>query len=79
MWLDPCHQNLPILGPQIWVPPNRPKLRIYMNSNFFTFAKTKTCIQITADTCFIKIYNRKRQLIFTGFPQQVSLCIDQVV
>ena len=46
-------RDLPILGPQIRVTPDRPKLPIYMNSDFSLFPKAKTCFPITADACFI--------------------------
>ena len=46
-------QDLPILGPKIRLPPYRPKLLIYMNSDFSLLTKAKTCFPIIADACFI--------------------------
>ena len=46
-------RDLPILGSQIRVTPDRPKLPIYMNSDFSLLPKAKTCFPITADACFI--------------------------
>ena len=46
-------RDLPILGPRIRVTPDRPKLPIYMNSNFLLLPKAKTCFLIFADACFI--------------------------
>ena len=51
--LTQFRQDLPILGPQIRVTPDRPKLSIYMNSDFSLLPKAKTCFPITADACFI--------------------------
>ena len=45
-------RDLPILGPQIRVTPNRQKLPIYMNSDFSLLLKAKTCFPIIADACF---------------------------
>ena len=55
---DTCDQtqyrrDLPTLGFQVRVPPDRPKLPIYMNSDFSLLPKAKTCFLITADACFI--------------------------
>ena len=46
-------RDLPILGTQIRVTPDRPKLPIHMNSDFSLLPKAKTCFPITADACFI--------------------------
>ena len=46
-------RDLPILGPQVRVMPDRPKLPIYMKSDFSLLPKAKTCLPITADACFI--------------------------
>ena len=66
-------RDLPILGPQIRVTPDRPKLPIYMNSDFSLLPKAKTCFTITALSKFTTGSGNRTLLVFRNRLVYVSI------
>ena len=71
-------RDLLILGPPNTIPARQTETPDIYEFWFFAFDKS---LNLFSDYCWclLLIYSRKRQWIFTSFPQQVILCIDWVV